>query len=279
MSTVWSGDSSGLKGVTVMVGVAGSGVSPGIGGRLRRLFVRLLVGFGLAGLVWLLTAAVHTATASAAETPTAPSTSSSGGDLLGSLVGSLTGTVTNTLDTVTGTDLGSTVTTVVGDVTTTATAVTRTTTDTVSTVTSAVIRPPVAAAKPVTHVVPVRAAAATPVQRHAVAPVPRAKTVVAQRVPLRHAVPSIPPVPSAPRVQPHRPVAPPLPAPAPQQPSPAVPATSVTSGHGGTGQYRHAVATLGSAATSATPTGVADRPADPRALAARGQALPATTPD
>lgn len=275
-----------------MVGVAGTGVLPGIGGRLRRLVVRLVLGFGLAALVWLVTAIAHTATASAAESPTAtsptaasPSTGVSAGDgLLGNLVGSLTTTVTGTLDTVTGSNVGTTLDTVVGDVTSTATHVVSTTTSTVtSTVTGTVgavtstthVATPVAtakpvAAKPVTRAVPPPAA---PVRRSVAVVVHTAKTVAAPNVSPRRATgPAV-------GVRPHRPVAPPLPAPAPQQPSPAVPASSVTPGHSGAGQLRHAVAAVPAGTEHGVPAGAAGWSAEPAALAARVQALPTTSPD
>ncbi len=88
----------------VMVDGTDTGVRPGIGSRLRRLTVQLLLTAGLAAIAWLLGSLVlGPGTASAAEppTPTSPtwsaSSSSARGDLLGTLAGSLTNTVTGLL--------------------------------------------------------------------------------------------------------------------------------------------------------------------------------------
>jgi len=284
--------------------VAGTAVTPGIGGRLRRVAFRLVTVAGMAALAWLLSAMVNSGTASASENTThthgtadsannSPDSGTSGGGLLGSLLGGLGNTVSGTLSNVTGTvtatvtqvttGLLGTVTSGVGGVlNTVVTGVVAPTTaavvHTVGGVVPAVITPsvPVAAHKPVAlpdqHTVSVPAVAAVVVPQ--ATPVPPAKPFVGHRVTSlvaqRIAVPAA-----------HRPMLPdqPLPAPPAPQPAPAVPVSFASAGHGFHGPARHAlgVYTAHSGAPSLTALGV--RSPDSAALAARHQGLPPTTPD
>jgi hypothetical protein len=252
--------------VTVVVGVTGTGWCPDPGSRLRTLARRLIIAAGLAALGWLCAAALGTATASA-DTP--PPTD----DLLG-VVGATADTVTDTLDGTVGT-----VTDAVTNTVTTATdTVAATTTDVVHAVVPAVS--PVVPAKPVVHhhavvhpVVPkaVRVTAsrhAPIVHHHATAVVSHVVTPVAQARP--HVAPAV-----------HRPDAP-LRAPppkAPQAPGPVVPAGSVGSAHGTGGVARHAL--VPRVVTLADPScvGGSGWAAATAVLAARGQGLPAASPD
>lgn len=310
-TTVWSIRSHSLGGGLV----AGTAVTPGIGGRLRRVAFRLVTIAGMAALAWLLSAMVNSGTASASQNTTqtqgttdsannGPDSGTSGGGLLGSLLGGLGNTVSGTLSNVTGT-----VTSVTTTVTQVTTGLLGTVTSGVGGVLNTVVTGVVApATTAVSHtvggVVPAVTTPSVPVAGHkpvalpeqhiigslpgapAVAPaavvVPPATPAPAAKPLLGHRVTSLvaqrSAVPAAhPSTLPDQPLpAPPAPQPAP---APAVPVSFASAGHGFHGPARHALGayTAHSGALSVTALGV--RSPDSAALAARHQGLPPTTPD
>jgi hypothetical protein len=280
--------------VTVVVDVTGTGDRPGIGWRLRRLAIRLAVGAGLAALSWLLSAAVNAGTASADEPTSATASGQVSNGLLGTVVGSL-GTVLG--DTTTG------LTHALGTVTGTVHTVTTTTVTTVTTVVTTVVTPAKSTLTATKTTVP-QAVAATPAQDTPVAAThtpARAVPVVPHTVlmPQRHSTsvgralrttapkttaPRTTLAKTAPRTRHRRPFverqAPaPVPAPAPQAPSPDVPACAASAGHTSGDFARYAIAERILHLSVPTMAGRAGWSADPATVAARGQCLPATSPD
>jgi len=298
-TTVWSVRSHGFR---VEVLVTGTAVTPGIGGRLRRVALRLLAGVGLAVLAWLLSAMVNSGTASAAEnvphtrgitdsaqTSDSGTDSNSGGGLLGSLLGGLGNALSGTVSNVTGTAsaVASTATDVVGGVTgtlgtTVATVTAPVTTAVVSTVVgssgggSASGGTTASAPVPAKHVDQHAVAATVPVASAVVPPAsPVAPTRQVASRPATSVVPQAVPAPQLPHVH----VPPRRPLPAPPTPTPAVPVSFASPGHGFHGPARHVFGAYAThlPAPSLAASGV--RSPDSATYAGRHQGLPPTTPD
>jgi hypothetical protein len=251
----------------LVVDVTGTGDRPGIGWRLRRLTVRLMIGAGLATLAWLLSAALDASTASAGEPTSAPANGQTSGVVLGTVLGDTTTGLTNTLATVTG-GVGSTVGSAVGTT----------------------VVPPAKPAPMPTNTAPPRATPlrATPVVvRHTSAPraLPAARqaVVVDQQGRAAHAVTPAKTTPGKPHRRPflERPVSAPapVPAPAPQAPRPDVPATVASAGHTTGYLARYVIAERIPHLSAPTLVAKGGWSADPATVAARCQCMPATSPD
>lgn len=271
----------------MVVEVTESGALPGVGSRLRRITVRLLLGAGLAVIAWLCTSTLHAGTAAAAV-PTSANTSASSGQSSNGLLDVVAGSVSDVLgDTTTG--VVDTATSVIGTTTNVTTAVVTTTTmTTTTTTTTTAVRTTVPSPKSESTTATRKSAASTVVQHAATTPKTFAPKTIHTRIrhdvvrtstpaQIRHvATTAIPPAPRS--VLPNN--GDPAPEPAPQPPCPDVPAGSMSAGHDDAGQAARAALTADVANwTAPALVNQAGWTADPATLAARGQCLPATSPD